>query len=80
MKEYRNRNELKEDINLINHVTQRFKGQFINELITLWKETSPDSPYFINIPQMNHGVQKILENGISNQWKGEHIIFEEVKG
>lgn len=79
------RNKLKQDTDFINslHITQQMKDQLNEYLLTQWILHSEDSPW------NNEGntkeeidvantIVKISEEGVSNQWNGEHTIFNEV--
>lgn len=86
MKEYNNKEELKNDVNFVCSVVsdERYKELLVNELFNRWKITASDSPWYdkeIKNKEKNaiETLIKISEDGISNQWEGEHIIFEEVK-
>ena len=86
MKEYSNRTELKNDIQFIQelNINQSLKDDLINDLVSHWKYTSPDSPWYSNDNNDNGNGNNdkrvhFNENLISNEWCGEHTIFEDVK-
>lgn len=86
MKTYNNKEELKDDVNFVSSVVsdEEYKKMLVNELFNQWKITSSDSPWCdkdIREKEKNavETLIKISEDGISNQWEGEHIIFNEVK-
>ena len=55
------------------------------ELFNHWKENGTDSPWNIDYDRINlekNAVKTLIsisEHGISNQWCGEHIIFDDIK-
>ena len=81
MKDYSNRTELKNDIQFIQelNINQSLKDDLINDLVSQWKYTSPDSPWYSNNDNTNSKRVHFNENFISNEWCGEHTIFEDVK-
>ena len=94
MKTYQNRTELTEDINFIYNtltgINDQLRDDLINKLFKEWLERSNDSPFYTEnvsdeyLTSQEVDVAKILlkineHTGISNQRKGEHIKFEEVK-
>lgn len=86
MKTYNNKEELKDDVSFVSSVLsdEEYKKMLINELFNQWKITASDSPWYdkdIREKEKNavETLIKISEDGISNQWEGEHIIFNEVK-
>jgi hypothetical protein len=86
MKLYNNKEELKDDVNFVCSVVsdEEYKKSLINELFNRWKLTSNDSPWRDKEMERKEKkaiqtLMKLSEDGISNQWEGEHIIFEEVK-
>ena len=86
MKEYKDRNELTNDVRFIKSIfthESEYRNKIINILFNRWMETSPDSPYLID--ELNdeshknlHSLVKINTEGISNQWMGEHTVFNEI--
>ena len=85
MKVYKTREELTEDVKYIKKTILdiNYKKKLINQLFDIWKKTADDSPWNINKKNLERNAVKTLikisEEGISNEWSGEHIIFEEVK-
>jgi hypothetical protein len=90
-KYYTNRRELYEDMEFIYdlRIPYDVKQKLLDELFESWKDYSPDSPWYKN----NHLEMKKEEydacntlvsisrgEGISSEWKGEHIVFEDVNG
>ena len=80
MKTYKHRLELIKDINFINEtltgINDVRRNYLINMLFENWLMLSPDSPLY-NEADINL-VKIIKGEGISNQWKGEHIIFHDI--
>ena len=74
-KYYTNRNDLKKDTEFIYNlrISYDVKTQLIDELFESWKNHSPDSPW------LEDKSLKILKDGKSNQWCGEHIVFNTVR-
>lgn len=86
MKTYNNKEELKNDVNFVSSVVsdEGYKQMLVNELFNQWKMTASDSPWYDkDMKQKEKNAVKTLikisEEGISNQWDGEHIVFNEVK-
>ena len=86
MKTYINKEELKDDVNFVSSVVsdEGYKQMLVNELFNQWKMTASDSPWYSkDMKQKEKNAVKTLikisEEGISNQWDGEHIVFNEVK-
>lgn len=86
MKTYNNKEELKDDVNFVCGVVsdEGYKKMLINELFNQWKMTACDSPWYDKDMKQKEKnavktLMKISEEGVSNQWGGEHIIFNEVK-
>ena len=86
MKTYNNKEELKDDVNFVCGVVsdEEYKKMLINELFNQWKMTATDSPWYDKDMKQKEKnavktLMKISEEGVSNQWEGEHIIFDEVK-
>ena len=86
---YKNREELLTDIKLIKKIIKNKDKQeiLVNELFDQWKMESEDSPWYKTMDNLNinsiekeavNTLLKISEEGISNQWCGEHILFIEV--
>lgn len=86
MKTYNNKEELKDDVNFVSCVVsdEGYKQMLVNELFNQWKMTASDSPWYDKDMKQKEKdavktLMKISEEGISNQWEGEHIVFNEVK-
>tara|TARA_B100000035_G_C20981166_1_gene545522 strand:- start:876 stop:1163 length:288 start_codon:yes stop_codon:yes gene_type:complete len=86
MKTYNNKEELKDDVNFVSSVVsdEGYKQMLVNELFNQWKMTASDSPWYDKDMKQKEKdavktLIKISEEGISNQWEGEHIVFNEVK-
>lgn len=86
MKIYNNKEELKDDVNFVSSVVsdEGYKQMLVNELFNQWKMTASDSPWYDKDMKQKEKnavktLMKISEEGISNQWEGEHIVFNEVK-
>ena len=86
MKTYHNKEELKDDVNFVSSVVsdEGYKQMLINELFNQWKMTASDSPWCDKEMERKEKkaiqtLMKLSEDGISNQWEGEHLIFEEVR-
>tara|TARA_B100000686_G_C16780342_1_gene971377 strand:+ start:2035 stop:2295 length:261 start_codon:yes stop_codon:yes gene_type:complete len=75
-KYYTNRIDLKKDTEFIYdlRISYDVKTQLIDELFESWKNHSPDSPWFKDTSV------KISKDGKSNQWCGEHTVFNTVRG
>ena len=87
MKTYQDKHELARDINFINNLNmnQQIKDEVHIELFNMWKYYGKDSPWngpekwAIRETEEKDAVEtlmKISEEGISNEWCGEHIIYE----
>ena len=88
-KYYTNRKELYEDMEFIYDIRIPYdvKQILLDELFESWKDYSPDSPWLkksINSKQEIEAAQSLVSisrgEGISSEWKGEHIVFENVNG
>lgn len=86
MKTYNNKEELKDDVNFVSSVVsdEGYKQMLVNELFNQWKMTASDSPWYDKDMKQKEKnavktLMKISEEGISNQWEGEHILFNEIK-
>ena len=87
-KYYTNRDDLYDDMEFIYdlRIPYEVKQPLLDELFESWKVQSPDSPWFnrqINSKQEIDAAEtlvRISNEGISNEWKGEHIVFENVNG
>ena len=86
MKIYSSRTELQSDINFLRSIIydQEYLNYLIIQLVDCWKESSPDSPWVgENLNEDDFNVANTLvkiskDSGKSNQWKGEHTVFNEV--
>jgi|TARA_B100001094_G_scaffold91911_1_gene87886 hypothetical protein len=83
MKIYQNRQQLSNDVNYIKETITdtNYRDKLINDLFQRWKNNAEDSPWTMNVLERN-AVQtliKISEEGVSSEWCGEHIIFEEIQ-
>ena len=87
MKEYKDRNELSNDVRFIKSIfihESEYRNKIISILFNRWMETSPDSPYLIDKLKDDeshknlHSLVKINSEGVSNQWMGSHTVFNEI--
>tara|TARA_B100002051_G_C16734829_1_gene640566 strand:+ start:149 stop:442 length:294 start_codon:yes stop_codon:yes gene_type:complete len=86
MKNYSSRTELHSDINFLRSIIddQEYLNYLIIQLVDCWKDTSPDSPWFTENKNENDFeaattlVKISRDTGKSNQWKGEHTVFNQV--
>lgn len=93
MKQYKNRKELEDDVLFLKFMLNGDVNKLqcdllISELFTQWMETSPDSPWNDNNEEDLNAAEALLnlvkkevhfnENFISDEWKGQHTIFNEV--
>jgi hypothetical protein len=87
MKTYNSRQELSEDIDFLKMTLLDLEttSRYVDELFHQWKNTSPDSPWYENRILMEEKEKKAVETlikisdeGISNQWSGEHIVFRDL--
>ena len=86
MKSYSSRSELQSDIEFLKLIidNQEYLDSLIIQLVDSWKDTSPDSPWFGDNLNENdfkaaHSLVKISrDTGKSNQWNGEHTVFNQV--
>lgn len=88
-KYYTNRKELYEDMEFIYdlRIPYDVKQKLLDELFESWKDYSPDSPWCkksINFKKEIDAANTLVSisrgEGISSEWKGEHIVFEDVNG
>lgn len=90
-KYYTNREELYEDMEFIYdlRIPYDVKQTLLDELFESWKNHSPDSPWCKNndlemkkeeYDAANTLISISRGEGISSEWKGEHIVFENVNG
>ena len=83
MKYYNSREELKVDVDFIKSIVldEEMCSHLVSKLFDQWMYTAPDSP-FNDVTNEDvecaHNLVKISKDGISNEWKGEHIVFEDV--
>lgn len=84
MKTYNNRHELKVDVDFINSIVTDVKkrDELVYQLFEQWMYTSPDSP-FNDLNQDDvmcaQSLVEINRNGVSSEWKGQHIVFEDIQ-
>lgn len=83
MKYYNSREELKIDVDFIKSIVldEDLCSELVSQLFDQWMYTAPDSPFndFNNEDvECARNIVKFSKDGISNQWKGEHIVFEDV--
>ena len=80
LKEYKDRNELIDDIQFIKKalLDEEYKSYLVNSLFDQWLCTAPDSPWKNNDVSAADTLVKISKEGVSSEWKGEHVIFEDV--
>lgn len=84
MKTYSSRSELQSDINFLRLIIddQEYLDSLIIQLVDSWKESSPDSPWFDgNLDECkaaNTLVKISTDTGKSNEWNGEHTVFNQV--
>lgn len=83
MKFYNNRNELKEDVDFITSIVTDLtkRDELINQLFEQWMYTSPDSPFNDHSEEDISCAQTLVtinQMGVSSEWKGQHIVFEDV--
>ena len=90
-KYYTNRKDLYEDMEFIYdlRIPYDVKQKLLDELFESWKNNSPDSPWYKNnnvtLTKEEYDAANTLVSisrgeGISSEWKGEHIVFENVNG
>ena len=90
-KYYTNRKDLYEDMEFIYdlRIPYDVKQKLLDELFESWKDYSPDSPWCknnnIKLTKEEYEAANTLVSisrgeGISSEWKGEHIVFENVNG
>lgn len=84
MKYYNSREELKVDVDFIKSIVidEELCSHLVSQLFDQWMYTSPDSPF----NDINGGdvdcartLVKFNKEGVSNEWKGEHIVFEDIQ-
>ena len=79
-----NREKLKIDTDFISslNIPQERKDQLNEYLLIEWLLHSQDSPWY-NQPseediEMANNLVKFSQQGISNEWNGEHTVFNDV--
>jgi hypothetical protein len=85
MKTYSSRSELQSDINFLRSIIddQEYLGYLIIQLVDRWKESSHDSPWFGgNLDEGDEAANTLVkistDTGKSNEWNGEHTVFNQV--
>ena len=86
MKTYSSRSELQSDIEFLRLIidNQEYLDSLVIQLVDSWKDSSHDSPWFgenlnENDFKASHSLVKISrDTGKSNQWNGEHTLFNQV--
>ena len=83
MKTYNNRNELVQDIDFLKEVIidLQTRSRYVDELFHQWKNTSPDSPFNDHSEEDITCAQTLVtinQMGVSSEWKGQHIVFEDI--
>jgi len=83
MKYYNSREELMVDVDFIKSILldDELCSHLVSQLFDQWMYAAPDSPFndFNNEDvECARNIVKFSKDGISNQWKGEHIVFEDV--
>ena len=83
MKFYNNRNELKEDVDFVTSIVTdpTKRDELVNQLFEQWMYTSPDSPFNDHSEEDISCAQTLVtinQMGVSSEWKGQHIVFEDV--
>jgi hypothetical protein len=83
MKYYNSREELKVDVDFIKSIVidEEKCSQVVSQLFDQWMLTSPDSP-FNDIDQNDvvcaRSLVQINKEGVSSEWNGEHVVFEDI--
>ena len=81
MKPYKNRNQLLKDVLFVKSILleEKYKSFIVGVLFDQWLSTAEDSPWYANEGKdFTETLVKINENGQSSEWKGEHILFEDI--
>ena len=85
------RYELIDNINLLDalNIPPKERNELKMELVYLWKSTADDSPWIWNSTSESNPNElekqavrtliKLSEEGISNEWCGEHTVFNEIQ-
>tara|TARA_Y100001970_G_C14070316_1_gene769046 strand:- start:300 stop:599 length:300 start_codon:yes stop_codon:yes gene_type:complete len=83
MKYYQSRQELKVDVDFIKSIVIDVDrcSDLVSQLFEQWMYTSPDSPF--NDFDQNDVISaktlvEINKSGVSSEWSGEHIVFEDI--
>tara|TARA_B110000285_G_C14945954_1_gene524322 strand:- start:661 stop:918 length:258 start_codon:yes stop_codon:yes gene_type:complete len=85
MKEYTSKEEYKRDVKLLKKTILNFEtlSISIDELFNQWKNTSPDSPWYNGLVDLEQNAVdtliKVSEEELGSEWCGEHIIFKDLK-
>ena len=83
MKYYNSREELKVDVDFIKSIVldEDMCSKLVSQLFDQWMYTAPDSP-FNDVSNEDvecaHNLVKFNKDGVSNEWKGQHIVFEDI--
>lgn len=83
MKHYNSREELKVDVDFIKSIVldEDMCSHLVSQLFDQWMHTAPDSP-FNNFNDEDiecaRNLVKFNKDGVSNEWKGQHIVFEDI--
>ena len=81
MKSYQNRNQLMKDVNFVKSMIldEEYKTFIVGVLFDQWLTTAQDSPWYTNEEEnAAETLVKINEKGQSSEWKGGHVVFEDV--
>tara|TARA_B100000029_G_scaffold466699_1_gene502423 strand:+ start:943 stop:1209 length:267 start_codon:yes stop_codon:yes gene_type:complete len=81
MKPYKNKNQLLKDVLFVKSILldEKYKSFIVSVLFDQWLSTAEDSPWYANEEEdFTETPVKINENGQSSEWKGEHILFEDI--
>ena len=83
MKYYHSREELKNDVDFIKHIVidKEKCSQLVSQLFDHWMHTAPDSPFNdIDDTEVIFARELVKFNklGISSEWDGEHIVYEDI--
>ena len=83
MKTYNDRYELKADVDFIMGIVTDVKkrDELVYQLFEQWMYTSTDSPfndYNQEDVMCAHSLVEINRNGISSEWEGTHVVFEDI--
>ena len=81
MKPYQNRNQLMKDVNFVKSMIldEEYKTFIVGILFDQWLTTAQDSPWYADEEgDAAETLVKINESGQSSEWRGEHVVFEDV--